>query len=188
MAFDAEEFQRRREKRRQLREKKAAQQRKLRIRLLIAAAALVLGGVLIFVLLTLRSSEPPSQNTGDALSSQKPEDPTTVIHFAAAGDLNITDAVVASGGGSYDYTQTFLDISHLLAGADITALNLEGTLVGAPYGSETASAPTTLLQALRASGVDLIQLANSYSISNGTSGLAATIQNVRDAGLEPLGV
>ena len=193
MAFDAEEFKRRRQQRQAEREKKAKQQRKLRIRLFIAAAALVLGGILIFVLVNMRSSQPqnnpPSQSTGDPLSSPQPEQsPTTVIHFAAAGDLNITDAVVAAGGGSYDYSQAFLDVAPLLANADITALNLEGTLVGAPYGSETASAPTSLLQALRDAGVDMIQLANSYSISNGTSGLSATIQNVRDAGLEPLGV
>ncbi len=194
MAFDAEEYKRRRQARLEQRQQKAKQQRHMLIRLLVCAAALVLCGVLIFVIAGSRSDDTPGTpstqtSSGDSLSQDQPEQsPTTVIHFAATGDLNVTDSVVASGGGSYDYTNAFLDIAHLLADADITAVNLEGTLVGAPYGSETASAPSTLLQTLRSAGVDMIQLANSYSISNGTSGLAATIRGVQEAGMEPLGV
>jgi len=44
------------------------------------------------------------------------------------------------------------------------------------------------VEALDHSGVDLVQLANSYSINQGISGLQATIQSVKDAGMEPLGV
>jgi len=67
-------------------------------------------------------------------------------------------------------------------------VNLEGNLCGAPYGSGSASAPQGLAEALGDAGVDLIQLANSYSINQGISGLATTINNVRAAGMEPLGV
>lgn len=127
-------------------------------------------------------SEPsPSETTAAG------EDALTVIHIAAAGDLNINDAVVAAGGTNYDYTDTFMDIAHLLGDADITALNLEGVLYGAPYGSSSMSAPPTLLEALTDAGVDMLQVANSYAIHKGMAGLSATLSAVRAAGLEPLG-
>lgn len=115
------------------------------------------------------------------------ENPKTVITLAAAGDLNINDATVAAGGDSYDFTPAFQDVLHLLGDADLTVMNLEGNLVGMPYGTEDRSAPPQMLQALDQAGVDLLQLANSYSIYNGTAGLIRTIDSVRAAGMEPLG-
>jgi len=102
--------------------------------------------------------------------------------------LNVVDTVVDAGGVRYDYTETFLDVAHLLADADLSVLNLEGSLYGPPYGTETRSAPQELMQALSRAGVDFIQLANSYSINKGLSGLTQTIDGVRAAGMEPLGV
>ena len=79
-------------------------------------------------------------------------------------------------------------MSHLLADGDITVLNFEGNLCGSPYGSTSRSAPQTMAEALSKMGVDIVQLANSYSINQGISGLQATIQSVKDAGMTPLGV
>ena len=109
-----------------------------------------------------------------------------MVHIAAAGDLNITSAVVQAGGDAHDYTKTFQDVACLLADADLAVLNFEGLLVGEPYGS-TGSAPQALAEALHSAGVDLVQMANSYSISQGTLGLGTTLQNIRAAGMEPLG-
>ena len=127
-------------------------------------------------------------STDETEASQGPNPDDTVIHLAAAGDLSVTDGVVDSGTGDYDYTQTFMDVGYLLGKADISVLNFEGNLVGAPYGTKYASAPNSLMQAMDAVGVDLIQLANSYSIYNGMSGLRSTMEGVRTAGMEPLGV
>ena len=41
--------------------------------------------------------------------------------------------------------------------------------------------------ALADAGVDLVQMANSYSVSNGMIGLATTLQNIRATGIEPVG-
>lgn len=127
-------------------------------------------------------------STDETETSHGPNPDDTVIHLAAAGDLSVTDGVVDSGTGDYDYTQTFMDVGYLLGKADISVLNFEGNLVGAPYGTKYASAPNSLMQAMDAVGVDLIQLANSYSIYNGMSGLRSTMEGVRAAGMEPLGV
>ena len=189
MSLDPEEIKKRRSQRAEQRAKQAARRRRMGLCLAAAAVILIACAVLI---LSLRQNS--SQNQTEQTEQTVPPDtgsettvaaPTTTVHFVATGDLNITDKVVASGGSGYDYTNVFLDVAHLLADADIAALNFEGNLCGAPYGAD--SAPASMAQALDRAGVDLIQLANSYAISQGLSGLADTVTSIRAAGMEPLG-
>ena len=195
-----EERRRMRWERAQQRVQKQAQRRKLFLRLGLAGVILIASIVLIFLLTRKEpspsASDPTAQSTEAAPTGQtqaptdvtQAADPnTTVIHYAAAGDLNINESTVASGGGSYNYTQTFLDVAHLLADADIASVNFEGNLCGEPYGSNF-SAPQTMANALQKAGVDLVQMANSYSINRGLSGLSSSISAIRSAGMEPLGV
>lgn len=200
MEYDMDELHRRREQRRQ--EQKAQkvrlrQRRNLLVKLGLAAAALLTCAVLIFAFTQNRPSEqePPrqtnsiqaTQGTQENQDTQPIQSPETVIHFAAAGDLNVTDGVVAAGGMAYDYTNAFMDVLPLLSNADLTAINLEGTLCGAPYGGEYRSAPQPLMNALATAGVDLVQVANSYSIRKGVSSLATTLRNVELSGMDPIG-
>ena len=187
MAIDPAEFKKRRALRQQQRAEQQKKRRKLFIRLGIAAGILMACGVLALLIFGKTPAETPEPTTVSTQPEQAEED-LTVIHFAAAGDLNITDRVVAAGGGTYDYTSAFLDVAHILADADLTVVNLEGNLCGVPYGSKTMSAPQQLADALSSAGVDLVQLANSYSINHGISGLSSTIDGIRAAGMEPLGV
>ena len=170
--------------RRAKRQAKARRKRLIRrifvicIGVLVAVALIAI--FLILVLPKLTAKQPNEQQT--------PATETT-IELAFAGDLNITDKVVAAGitDAGYDYSQVLLDVLPLLADADQTILNFEGNLCGVPYGSEHASAPPELLQALANAGVDLLQVANSFSIKNGLLGLSDTLDNIRAAGMEPLG-
>lgn len=195
MALNPEEMKRRRQEKKLQQQKQAAARKKLLIRLAIAAGVLLICGVLILVIaLSNKQPEEPEQpqqtpetSTGQPEQTQA-EAQTTVIHLAAAGDLNVTDNTVAAGGAMYNYTDTFLDVAHLLAHADISVVNFEGGLYGDPFGTATASAPQSMMEALADAGVDLVQLANSYSINDGVSGLRDTINGVRLAGMEPLGV
>ena len=197
MAIDPEELNKRRRER-ELRRKK--RQRAMYIRLAIAAIVLVGCGVGIFFL--IKNSEPasaPVMATTPAPTVEETEAPTearaswekapTKIHIAAAGDLNITDKVIWSGqtSGDFNYTNAFMDVAPILSEADLSILNFEGNVCGAPYGTETLSAPQQLLEALRNAGVDVLQMANSCSITNGLRGLTATLSNIRAAGLEPVG-
>lgn len=201
MALDPEEMKRRRQLRAQQRQEKNIRNKALFLRLGIAGAVLLAAGILILVLgdgsgnpsvpeNTSPSPEGTAGITGEVTTdtTAPPLPETTTIHLAITGDLNITDQVVASGGSLYDYSQTFLDVGPVLAHADLSIVNLEGNLCGAPYGSSSRSAPQNLLTALNRTGVDMVQLANSYSVYNGMSGLQSTIQAVRAAGMEPLGV
>jgi len=107
----------------------------------------------------------------------------------AGGDLNVTDQVVWSGqeGGEFDYTKAFMDVAPIFSEADLSFLNFEGNVCGAPYGTATMSAPQQMIQALKNAGVDMLQVANSCSIVNGTLGLNSTLNNIRAAGIETLG-
>ena len=185
MAIDPEDFKKRRAERQQQRQ---SRRRSMVVRLIIA---LLLCGVLIFVLTRPADDTPDNTQTSASTDSTdqttQTQPPETVIHLAAAGDLNINEAVVNSDGADYDYTDTMMDVAHLLADADISSVNFEGNLSGAPYGTDR-SAPQNLAQALSDAGVDLVQLANSYSIYKGMDGLKSTISGIRLAGMEPLGV
>jgi poly-gamma-glutamate synthesis protein (capsule biosynthesis protein) len=194
-------MEQRRRRRAALEKKKKQEQAALR-RKLILAVAIFLACIVLVVYLTTGKENPPA--TGETIPEQPaftipPEEkatmpketPTTTIHIKAAGDLNVTDKVVSSGkarfGDYYDYTNAFLDVAPLLSDADLTLMNFEGNLVGPPYGTDTASAPIELIQALDAAGVDILQMANSYSIHNGMIGLTQTLSNMRSAGIEPVG-
>lgn len=181
MAFDPDELKKRRA------ERKKKQQAKRRRRLILSGGiGLAVLIVLILILCLGSSSEtPPDQPVSTIAGETSPAD--TVLHMAFAGDLNVTEKVIASGGAEYDYTDALIDVVPLLAEADIAAVNLEGNFYGAPYGVDR-SAPEQLAQALSAAGVDLVQLANSYSIYKGMDGLSKTINTLRSASLEPLGV
>lgn len=191
MISDPEE---RKRKRQQEAAKRKASQKKLIVTLIVAAAAVLLCGILILAIvlgvkLNSRDSSgetTPSTSTEPVQTEQKQED-TTVIHFAATGDLNVTQSVVESGGSVYDYTETFLDVAPVLASADLTTVNLEGDFSDYPNG-QNRSAPKSMASTLSSMGVDMIQLANSYAINQGISGLLTTIDTVQQAGMEPVGV
>ena len=202
--MEIDDFKQRRLEREQQRQARLRQQRILTVKLLIALAVLIGVAITIFAVASGRgktpvpeSTTPPAQtqqqetqgDTQPPETVQKPQkkENKTVITFAAAGDLNITDKVVASGGDAYDYTETFMDVLPLLSQADLTAINIEGNFIGPPYGSQYASAPNQLLSAVAAMGVDLVQVANSYTIKNGVSGMISTIQTIRSAGFETMG-
>ena len=197
MALDKDELNKRRQEREKYRKRR---QRAMYFRLVIAAIVLIGCGIGIFFL--IRNSEPMAAPTLATVPEETvPEtaaptekraaldkEPVT-IHVAAAGDLNITDKVVWSGqmSGDFNYTNAFMDVAPILSEADLALLNFEGNVCGAPYGTETVSAPQQLLDALKNAGVDVLQMANSCSIQNGLMGLTATLSSIRAAGLEPIG-
>jgi len=186
---DMEELNKRRVERHLRRQKmNAKKRRKKQLSMILIILLLVAMGVGVFFLTRWMENKPEEPMLQVQSDGSVKEEGSTVIHLVAAGDVNVTDAIVASGGPEYDYKRTFLDVAHLLAEGDITVVNFEGNLCGAPYGTNSGSAPQSLAEMLKRCGVDLVQLANSYSINQGVSGLQATIQSVRDAGMEPLGV
>ena len=196
MESENNEYRLRQQQRAAARQKREQARRRLRMRLLMALAVVLASGVVLWLAKTgsTTGGDTPSTSPATTPSAQvtlppQPKTGRTVIHIAAAGDLNINDATVASGStpAGYDYGSVFMDVMPALSSADLTLLNLEGNLVGAPYGTERRSAPQEMMQALAYAGVDMIQMANSTSIHNGLLGLSQTLDAIRAAGMEPVG-
>ncbi len=180
-------------RRRRQAEKAARDARKKRLRKRIGIGAGILALIILLCVLigALTKQKKPSEAPQLEQSTQPTQAPDseTSITIAFGGDLNITDKTVDCGmvDGGYDYSDIFTDVLPALAGADATVLNFEGNLCSGAFGSKNSNAPMEMAEALTAAGVDMVQMANSYSIRNGLLGLEESLKNIRKAGLEPLG-
>ena len=187
-------------RRKQARYAKKAKQRRRNRRLVLAALVLALAAAAGWFFLNSgeepgETTPPPVQTTAPPETSPagteppKPQTGTTVIHIAAAGDLNVTDYVLenAAHENGYDFSQAFLDVAPILSAADLTLLNFEGNLSGGSYGYATGAAPLELPKALKSIGVDAVQTANSAAIRQGVSGLVSTLEAFEHVGLTALG-
>ena len=182
---------------RQRRERYQTRKRQAALRL-VCVICLCIATLLVLCVVLLRScdqtpnastSQPSATQLPQATEPSAPKEGQSVITVVAGGDVNVTDQVVAAGmkDGRFDFSAMFMDIAPVFAGADVGIINLEGNLVGAPYGAESGSAPQELMEALERAGVDFVQVANSYALKNGILGLNTTIDRIRQAGMEPLG-
>ena len=197
MPYEHDEMNKRVAQRREYAKKRRADQRRRLIRNVTIFAAVALVSCLVIGVLVERAGPQEDPTLSTTLpptptypQPSRPLQPKTVIDLTFGGDLNVTDASVQAGlvNGNYDYSQVFMDVVPALGAADLTVLNFEGNLYGAPYGTESSSAPQAMVEALKAAGVDMLQLANSCTINNGIIGMKQTLDAVRSAGLTPLGV
>ena len=191
-------MEKRRQKREAQRKRRQAQVLRMRLTLLLVVVLLAACGLGLYKLTQSAGAgeEQSALQTPTVLTTEETKEtlpiqksPITTIHIKAAGDLNVTDAVVNAGMAvnSYDFSPVFKDVAAILSDADLTVMNFEGNICGAPYGSGSTSAPAELLTALRGCGVDLLQMANSCAINNGLNGLTTTLRAIRSAGIEPVG-
>jgi poly-gamma-glutamate capsule biosynthesis protein CapA/YwtB (metallophosphatase superfamily) len=114
---------------------------------------------------------------------------------AGAGAIRISMAGDVHGEGRVrallDRGQNPLsEVAGHLQESDLAAVNLE-TPVGRPGSPQQKEfvflAPTTLLDALAAAGVDVVNLANNHALDHGRGTLLETVDNARRAGLVPVG-
>ena len=202
MALDPEELNKRRIAREQQRRQRRRAKRLMVLRLILVVLVLAGCGFGIYRLTgstgepiqSVISKQPEVEETESPTEppterSQAMEQAPVTIKLVAGGDLNVTDKVVWAGqaGSSFDYTKAFMDVAPILSDADLAVMNFEGNVCGAPYGTATTSAPVQLIEALKLAGVDMLQLANSCSITNGLLGLNSTLNNIRSVGIETLG-
>ena len=191
-------------RRKQMRYARKAKQKRQRRRLLLLALAVLLAAAAFWyfrggaepgrttpsdVQTTAPSAALPPETTTPETEPPRPQTGTTVIHVAAAGDLNVTDYVLenAAHENGYDFSGTFLDVGPIFSSADLALLNFEGNLSGGSYGYATGAAPLELPKALKNIGIDAVQTANSAAIRQGVSGLLTTLEAFEHVGLPALG-
>lgn len=111
------------------------------------------------------------------------------VSVAAVGDIALSRDMIKGcrSDNGFDFTTAFNSIAGEITSADLSICNLEGNFCGAPYNAEEHNDPEALAAALKATGFDIVQTANTYSIHNGLSGLESTLFYLQQAGLEPVG-
>jgi poly-gamma-glutamate synthesis protein (capsule biosynthesis protein) len=110
------------------------------------------------------------------------------VTFAFAGDVHfespIRERLASSANG------LLASIAPVLRRADLAMANLETAITtgGARAAKEfTFRAPASGLEALQASGIDVVNLANNHGMDFGPAGLRDTLAAARDAGLPLVG-
>jgi len=108
--------------------------------------------------------------------------------LAAMGDLSLSGAIGRAvqrmGGGG----QLFEEIRPALAEADCVAANLESPLLDNWSADKMFAGDARRVDDLAAAGFDMLHLASNHMLDFGAEGFARTIEVVRGAGIEALGV
>lgn len=129
-----------------------------------------------------------------------PPEPDTVTQtgrttLLAAGDLMTHMPIVRSGesGGGYDFSYIYEYIGPYVSKADYAVVNLETTLSGTDGGKEYTgyprfNAPDAIANGAVSGGFDMMLTANNHCNDYNTQGLLRTLEVVRGAGLDTLGV
>lgn len=112
------------------------------------------------------------------------------ISIAAAGAVYAPKAVRESAlsGRQYDFDATFAGLGDTLSKADLAIATLETVAAGKDKGFGNYNTAPEILDALRASGVDLLALATERALDLGYDGLELTISEMTARGLAYAGV
>jgi len=125
---------------------------------------------------------------------------TSSITIAAIGDLliheNVKKSAAAAAEGvkdnpeAFGYAALLEDLKPELSSADITFANLETPI--APKANKGVrscvfNTPPSFLDAVKATGIDLVSVANNHIYDQGRDGALETIENLEKAGLPYIG-
>ena len=93
-------------------------------------------------------------------------------------------------GSGFDFAPMFSEISDVIANADYTIADVEGTM-GNTYNASADKnvyiTPPTLLNALSEAGVDMLMMANDHVMDGGVDDLKATLEKITSAGMDYVG-
>ncbi len=185
---------------RRLRRMELKRKRMIRNRLILGGAALLL--ILLVVLIAKscgkkdpvqepEAPEAPANVEPPAVTADPTQSTPTKATLSAVGDIMVYESQVTDAkqeDGSYDFLHALASVSTLLTASDLTVGNFEANFAGEPYaGFPDFSAPPSLADTLSSLGFDILQTANTYSIQKGLTGLASTVDTIRNAGMDSLG-
>lgn len=133
------------------------------------------------------------EDTNDSEEKEEVEEKIETITLKTGGDLMAnmgqTQYAYNKGGGSYDFSDSFMYVSDFISDADISIANYETTTdPNVPYaGHPRFNAPPEYLEAIKEAGFDIVTTANNHSLDNDIEGVNTTIEAIRDAGLDHVG-
>jgi poly-gamma-glutamate synthesis protein (capsule biosynthesis protein) len=127
----------------------------------------------------------------------------TAVTFAFAGDVNFPDEWDTEGGAAPSaptlHDQLLTDPKHVLdpvaptlRKADITVVNLETAITdrGEPVAGKNYHfrSPAASFAALKAAGVDVVNMANNHALDYGPVGMQDTFAAIKTSGLAVIGI
>lgn len=117
-----------------------------------------------------------------------------VINMVATGDVMCHttnfNAAYDSQTRTYDFSPVFANVAKHITKADIAISNLETTFAGEDRGYTgypTFNSPSSLGEALKNIGVDIVSTANNHSLDKGYSGIVSTLDRLDEIGLAHVG-
>lgn len=127
-------------------------------------------------------AEPTAEAT---VTPSAPAPAPSSIHIAVAGTVYAPKAIreSAQDGEQFDFAPVFAGLGDTLSGADLAIATLETTTAGKDKGFGNYNTAPELLDALRASGVDLVSLATEHALDKDYEGLDLTISELTARGL-----
>jgi poly-gamma-glutamate capsule biosynthesis protein CapA/YwtB (metallophosphatase superfamily) len=138
---------------------------------------------------------PIAVNLPIAAQTPKPNATESVISIKAVGDIvpgtNFPSDRLPDDGGQ----SLFSDVKGFLGGADILFGNFESTLTDYPYVAKDISqdmtfafrSPPAFAKVLKATGFNVLNVANNHSFDFSDQGFADTVTNIDQAGIKAIG-
>lgn len=140
----------------------------------------------------------PEETPTPAPSPTPVPSPATVT-IGAVGDIMIPSQIVldAKTDGGYDFGALFAPFAELFQSVDLMCGNMETPLAGEGEGFSSRkdtktgaylfNAPDSVLDALKASGMDMLTTGNNHCLDFGAEGLYRTVETIRAAGFYQTG-
>ena len=135
-------------------------------------------------------------NSEDEVVDQEVEEnKTRTITIAATGDIlihkEILDTQYNAENDSYDFKNTLQYVKDYLSNVDLTISNLEGTLAGKENfgfsGYPSFNAPDELADAMKWSGIDVVNNMNNHSLDRDVKGFYRTREILNEKGFDIIG-
>jgi len=146
----------------------------------------------------------PGSTTSTTVGPRGPLGSGEPVTFAFAGDTHFVGQWDTEGGANYsgvpvlaeqlraDPTGVLSPIAPVLKGADLAMVNLETAVTnrGEPVAGKAFHfrSPPESFAALRAAGVDVINMANNHALDYGPIGMADTFDAIASSGLPVVGI
>lgn len=114
------------------------------------------------------------------------------VTVRSLGEIAIQKNLLAAAkqeDGSYDFSEMFENVSEVMGDADFTVADVEGSLSATtdPSSGDLMVTPASLIDALKACGVDMLNIANDHALDGNASGLFTALENIKAAGMEYVG-
>lgn len=183
--------------------KKQFQLLPMHIIMLVPAAIIVVGMLIKMFSIAIGGGEGPKQpedTTPGSETTAATTEPlphvTASATLGAQGDLLMhkpifkSGTVVYQGDDEYDFSSIFEYMDGYTDVVDYMVANLETTFGGDKYpyqGNPSFNCPDSLLDALTASGYDMLLTANNHSNDTLLEGINRTLTQIRGKGLDTLG-